>query len=87
MTNKSNNVLYTGIINDLSRRVFEHKEGLIEGFTKRYMTKKLVYFETYDSVLDAIAREKQIKGGSRKKKQVLVSGINPLWRDLYQDLV
>ena len=86
LTNKSNKVLYTGVTNNLRRRVIEHKEGLVEGFTKRYMTKKLVYFEAHDSVLDAIAREKQIKGGSRERKQGLVNRFNPQWQDLYEEL-
>ena len=67
MTNKHNTVLYTGMTNDLQRRVSEHKQKLI-GFTSRYNVTKLVYFEEYDDVNDAIAREKQIKSGSRKKK-------------------
>ena len=70
MTNKYNTVLYTGVTNNLSRRALEHKAGLIEGFTRKYNVKKLVYFEIFDNVYDAILREKQIKGGSRRKKPV-----------------
>ncbi len=86
MTNKDNNVLYTGVTYDLKRRVWEHKEKLIEGFTKRYLLTKLVYYEMFDDVNSAIAREKQIKGGSRKNKIGLVNGMNKEWRDLYDEL-
>lgn len=86
MTNKNNTVLYTGITNDLKRRVFEHKEKLIEGFTKKYNITKLVYYEIFRGVENAILREKQIKAGSRAKKIELVNGINHEWKDLYYDL-
>jgi len=86
MTNKGNTVLYTGITNDLARRVMEHKEDVKEGFTKKYLAHKLVYFEAYESVQDAICREKQIKGGSRAKKIALINSINPKWEDLYDCL-
>ena len=72
MTNKNNNVLYTGITNDLKRRVFEHKEKLVAGFTKRYNISKLVYYEIFEDPENAILREKQIKAGSRQKKIDLV---------------
>jgi putative endonuclease len=85
MTNKHNKVLYTGFTNDLARRVFEHREKLIEGFTSRYNINKLVYYETFDNPSDAIAREKQIKGGSRQKKIGLINSVNPEWKDLYND--
>ena len=65
MTNKLNTVLYTGVTNDLKRRIYEHKEKLVKGFTKKYNVTKLVYYEVYDDVDDAISREKRIKGGSR----------------------
>jgi len=68
LTNKSNTVIYTGVTNNLPKRVYEHKEKLIRGFTSKYNVNKLVYFEAYDSIQDAIAREKQIKAGSRRKK-------------------
>ena len=68
MTNKTNKVLYTGVTNDLKRRTYEHKEKLVEGFTKRYNVVKLVFFEVCEEIESAIIREKQIKGGSRKKK-------------------
>ena len=86
MTNKNNTVLYTGITNDLKRRVFEHKEKLIEGFTKKYNITKLVYYEIFRGVENAILREKQIKAGSRAKKIELINGINHEWKDLYYDL-
>jgi putative endonuclease len=86
MTNKYNTVLYTGVTNDLKRRAYEHREKIIEGFTKKYNVTKLVYYEITGDVRSAIAREKQIKGGSRDKKNRLVEGINPEWRDLYNDL-
>jgi len=86
MTNKSNNVIYTGITNNLIRRVFEHKRGYSIGFTKRYKTIKLVYYELFNDINDAIRREKQIKGWRRKKKIYLIESINPNWNDLYNDL-
>jgi len=79
-------VLYTGITNDLKRRVFEHKAKLFKGFTKRYNVDKLVFYEVSTDVESAISREKQIKGGSRAKKIALVDGMNPEWKDLYDDL-
>lgn len=86
MTNKRNTVLYTGITSDLRRRVYEHKEKLVEGFTKKYNINKLVYFEIFQDAYGAIAREKQIKGGSRLKKINLVRRVNPFWEDLYSKL-
>lgn len=86
LTNKSNSVLYTGVTNDLQRRVFSHKEKLIDGFTKRYNINKLVYYETFQFINDAITREKQIKAGSRIKKIKLIEKINKNWIDLYDDL-
>ena len=82
MANRHNNVLYTGVTNDLRRRVYEHKEKMVEGFTKRYKVDKLVYYEVFDSINDVIDREKQIKGGSRRKKIRLVDGMNGEWMDL-----
>ena len=86
MTNKHNTVLYTGITSDLMRRVFEHKEGLGGVFTSKYNLTRLVYYEITEDVRTAIEREKQIKGGSRTKKDQLVDGVNPEWRDLYDEL-
>lgn len=86
MTNKRNTVLYTGVTNDLKRRVYEHKEKLVEGFTKKYNVTKLIYYEVCGDVESAILREKQIKGGSRAKKIQLVNTMNSQWRDLYDAL-
>ena len=86
MTNKINSVLYTGITNDLKRRVYEHREKLAEGFTKRYSLTKLVYYEIFHDSINAIQREKQIKSGSRQKKVELIHAMNPEWKDLYDDL-
>jgi len=86
MSNKNNTVLYTGVTNDLRRRVYEHKEKMIEGFTKRYHITKLVYYEILRDAESAIAREKQIKGGSRQKKEGLIEGMNLYWKDLYDGL-
>ena len=86
MTNRNNTVLYTGITSDLKRRIYEHKEKLAEGFTKKYNLTKLVYYEVFQDSLNAIQREKQIKGGSRKKKVALINDMNPAWKDLDEDL-
>ena len=86
MTNKYNTVLYVGVTNNLMRRVYEHREGRGGGFTSKYNIKKLVYYEITGDVKVAIEREKQIKGGSRQKKIDLVDGMNPEWRDLYDEL-
>ena len=83
LTNKNNTVLYTGITNDLKRRVYEHNEKSIEGFTKKYNITKLVYYEIFNDAENAIIREKKIKGGSRLKKITLVESMNREWRDLY----
>ncbi len=86
MTNPYNTVLYTGVTNSLKRRVQEHKDKINEGFTKKYNVTKLVYFEVTDNVSAAILREKQIKGGSRKKKIDLIESINKEWRDLFGEI-
>ena len=85
LTNWNNRVLYVGVTNDLKRRLYEHQHGLIEGFTKRYKLHKLVYFDNTSDVRAAIAREKQIKGWTRVRKNQLVESINPQWRDLAED--
>ncbi len=82
LTTKMNTVLYTGITNDIKRRLFEHKTGANDGFTKKYHVHKLVYFEVFDSVDLAIAREKQIKGYSRDKKIKLIEAKNSEWKEL-----
>jgi putative endonuclease len=86
MTNKINSTLYTGVTNDLKRRVFEHKNKLLEGFTKKYNIDKLVFYETYDDINNAIAREKQIKGGTRAKKIKLIEDMNSRWDDLFDEI-
>ena len=86
MTNKWNKVLYTGVTNDLVRRVQEHKEKITKGFTKRYNVNKLVYYEVTESIESAILREKQIKGGSRNDKIQLINTMNNGWRDLFDEL-
>ncbi|MFN0158604.1 MAG: GIY-YIG nuclease family protein [Bacteroidota bacterium] len=86
MTNKVNTVLYTGVTNDLKRRVFEHTEKIKSGFTARYNINKLVYYELFTDAYNAIVREKQIKRGSRQKKIDLVNAMNPEWADLYDQI-
>jgi putative endonuclease len=85
LANKSNNVLYTGITNDLERRCYEHKSKMIKGFTQKYNVDKLIYYESYDFVDLAIAREKRIKGYSKAKKIILISEFNPEWNELYSN--
>jgi putative endonuclease len=86
LTNRTNTVIYTGVTSGLQKRVYEHKQGLVEGFTSKYNVHKLVYYEVFDSIVDAIIREKQIKGGSRKKKVDLIKNFNPEFKDLYEEL-
>ncbi|MCK4751940.1 MAG: GIY-YIG nuclease family protein [Planctomycetes bacterium] len=86
MANKRNTVLYTGMTNDIKRRIYEHKEKLVEGFTKKYNVVKLVYYEVFGDCTSAIRREKQIKAGSRKNKEELINNINKGWHDLYEQL-
>ena len=83
LTNYTNTVLYTGVTNNLVRRVYEHKQKLVKSFTSKYNVDKLLYYETCGDSLGAIAREKQIKAGSRKKKVDLINALNPEWKDLY----
>jgi putative endonuclease len=87
MTNAHNSVLYSGVTNDLARRVYEHKNGLGGVFTKKYNIIKLVYYEVTDNVQAALAREKQIKGGSRRKKEDLINSMNVEWKDLYEEII
>ena len=86
MANKRHGTLYTGVTSNLARRVYEHREGLTPGFTTRYDCKRLVWCERYERIVDAIAREKQIKGGSRAKKIALIETMNSEWMDLYDSL-
>ncbi|MCM1438125.1 MAG: GIY-YIG nuclease family protein [Roseburia sp.] len=82
MANKTNSVVYTGVTNNLQRRVYEHKNGLVEGFTKRYNVHKLVYAEKFENINDAIYREKQIKSWSRKRKNDLIESVNSEWTEI-----
>jgi putative endonuclease len=84
MTNRSHN-LYIGVTNDLERRVYEHKQRLVAGFTSRYAIDRLVYFEEHCDVEVAIAREKELKGWLRAKKVALIESMNPGWRDLSRE--
>jgi len=85
LASKKNGTLYIGITNNLVRRVYEHKEGLVEGFTKKYNVKNLVYYEIHNSVYEAIKREKALKKWLRKWKIELIEKMNPTWKDLYKD--
>ena len=85
LTNWNNKVMYIGMTNNLERRLYEHKHHLIEGFTRRYNVDKLVYFESSFDVKAAIAREKQLKGWTRARKNALVESMNPTWQDLSKD--
>ncbi len=87
MTNIENGTLYTGVTNDLIRRTYEHKNKLIDGFTKKYELDKLVYYEIFDDIEAAIIREKQLKGGSRKRKLDLINKFNKQWVDLYEKII
>ena len=85
MTNANNTVLYTGVTNNLYRRVLEHRSGKGGVFTSKYKVNKLIYCESGDDINAAILREKQIKGGSRQKKIDLVNSMNPEWKDLFEE--
>ena len=85
VTNKKNGTLYTGVTSNLPKRIHEHKNAS-EGFTAKYGCKNLVYYEILEDMENAIAREKQIKAGSRKKKIALIESVNPEWRDLYNNI-
>jgi putative endonuclease len=86
VANHKNGTIYTGVTSNLPQRVWQHREGLAEGFSKRYGCRRLVWFELHSTMGYAIAREKQIKGGSRKAKIALVEAANPEWRDLFFEL-
>jgi putative endonuclease len=85
LTNKHNTVLYTGVTNDLERRIYEHKHRIFEGFTKQYNLTKVVYYEYFEHIEQAIAREKEIKGWKRSRKNTLVESMNPDWNDLSEE--
>jgi len=86
LTNKTNKVLYIGVINNLVRRIFEHKNKLVEGFTKKYNLSKLVYYEVTNDIYSALEREKQLKNWHRDWKINLIDSFNPMWKDLGTDL-
>jgi putative endonuclease len=86
LTNRPNGILYVGVTNDLARRIYEHRTGVIDGFTKRYSLKRLVYFEAFDNIQAAIQREHNIKHWSRAWKVRLILANNPDWLDLYDQL-
>jgi len=83
---RKNGTLYTGVTSDLPKRIYQHKQKLVKGFTSKYGVDKLGYYEVFESIDEAITREKQIKGGSRMKKIALIEKANPNWRDLYDEL-
>ena len=85
MSNKNNTTIYVGVTSNLVRRVYQHKTKAFKGFTSKYNCDKLVYFEEYDSIEQAIVREKQIKKGNRKRKEALINNENPTWSDLSDD--
>ena len=86
MANKRNGTLYTGVTSNLPGRAFQHRAGFVKGFTAKYGCKLLVWYEVHESIYEAIAREKQIKSGSRAKKLALIEALNPTWKDLYEEL-
>ena len=87
LASKRNGTLYTGVTSDLTQRVWQHKHHMVEGFTKKYRVKKLVYYEVHDNAESAITREKQIKKWRRKWKLRLIEEKNPQWTDLYDEIV
>ncbi len=86
ITNRRNGILYVGVTSDLPKRIYQHREGIVEGFTKRYGLKMLVYYEQFDDIREAIRREKAIKHWPRAWKVRLIHGSNPDWSDLYETL-
>jgi putative endonuclease len=87
MANRRNGTLYTGVTSNPPKRAFEHREGLVKGFSKKYNCKILVWYELHETMYEAISREKQIKAGSRAKKLALIESLNPDWKDLYDTLL
>lgn len=86
VANKRNGTIYTGVTSHLERRIYEHREGVLAGFSKRYGCKLLVWYEMHETMENAIAREKQLKAGPRQQKTDLIQEMNPEWRDLYEEL-
>jgi predicted GIY-YIG superfamily endonuclease len=84
---KRSGTLYTGVTSNLPKRAFEHREGLVKGFSAKYGCKILVWYELHETMIEAITREKQIKAGSRAKKIALIEALNPEWKDLYETLI
>ncbi len=87
MASQRNGTLYTGVTSNLVQRIHQHKNGLIEGFTNKYACKLLVWYEQHHTMESAIPREKQIKGGSRRRKIGLIESMNPTWQDLYDRII
>ena len=87
MTNTNNTVLYTGVTSNLVKRVYEHKNKKVRGFTERYNLHKLIYYEFFEDMINAIMREKQVKGWLRSKKILLIEKVNPDWNDLYVSII
>jgi putative endonuclease len=87
LASKRNGTLYTGVTSDLVKRIWQHRNNVVDGFTQKYSVHMLVYYELADEMSAAIAREKQIKGGSRAKKLAMIESMNPDWRDLYDDIL
>ena len=87
MTNKYNSVLYIGVTSNLPKRIWEHKNKVVDGFTKNYNLTKLVYYEVFELITNAIEREKHLKGKTRKYKQDLIKNFNPEWKDLYEQIL
>ena len=87
MCSLSNSTLYVGVTSNLPSRVYQHKTNMYpKSFTAKYNCKKLVYYNWFDTIMEAIAEEKRIKGGSRKKKEILINNMNPEWNDLYEQV-
>jgi len=87
LTNNRNTVLYIGVSSNLVRRIWDHKHKAYYGFTSKYNVDKLVYYEFFDDIVNAIIREKQLKAGSRQKKVDLINKFNPEWKDLYSMII
>jgi putative endonuclease len=87
LTNYDKTTLYTGVTSDLVKRIYEHKHKFTKGFTSKYYVDRLVYYQVFEDINEAIRREKQIKGGSRQKKIDLINTFNPEWKDLYEEIL
>ena len=87
LTNKINTTLYIGVTSDLQKRIYQHKNGVVDGFSKKYNLHKLVYYEQYSDIYSAISREKRLKKYKRKWKLSLIDKMNPSWSDLYDDII